>query len=250
MSDSSSYSDTQSIKNKINNNVNKRINKNKMKDDERIKRIEREFNENKETFRKIFYKKVSKLIEEIAIFSKETDIFKELVIYDKYDFNYDLPRMYSNDDMENDNEIMEIILKIRQFITSYRTASVENTELYNNYIDELIDENLTGVFHCFTGNIDQANHILSYKNFKLGIGGVLTYKKAELDKVLSRISIDNLVLETDSPYLPPVPFRGKRNESSYLLHIAERLTEVYNLTLKEVEEITTKNAKEVFNLVL
>lgn len=115
-------------------------------------------------------------------------------------------------------------------------------------VDEMIDENLTGIFHCFTGDIEQANHILKYENFKLGIGGVLTYKKAELDKVLSQISIDNLVLETDSPYLPPVPFRGKRNESSYLLHIAEKLADVYKISLKEVEEITTRNALEIFNL--
>jgi TatD DNase family protein len=115
-------------------------------------------------------------------------------------------------------------------------------------VDEMIDENLTGIFHCFTGNIEQANHILKYENFKLGIGGVLTYKKAELDKVLSQISINDLVLETDSPYLPPVPFRGKRNESSYLLHIAEKLADVYQISLKEVEEITTRNALKIFNL--
>lgn len=115
-------------------------------------------------------------------------------------------------------------------------------------VDELNDENLSGVFHCFTGNLEQANHILNYGKFKLGIGGVLTYKKAELEKVIDKISIEHLVLETDSPYLPPTPHRGKRNESSYLLHIAERLAEVYQITLKEVEEITTKNALEVFNL--
>jgi TatD DNase family protein len=115
-------------------------------------------------------------------------------------------------------------------------------------VDELIDENLTGVFHCFTGDIEQANHILGYKNFKLGIGGVLTYKKAELDKVIENIDIKHLVLETDSPYLPPTPHRGKRNESSYLLHIAEKLADVYSITLKEVEEITTENALKIFNL--
>ncbi len=117
-----------------------------------------------------------------------------------------------------------------------------------NIVDDLIDENLTGVFHCFTGNLEQANHILRYKNFKLGIGGVLTYKKAELDKVLENISIEHLVLETDSPYLPPTPHRGKRNESSYLLHVAEKLADVYSISLKEVEEITTKNALEIFKI--
>lgn len=115
-------------------------------------------------------------------------------------------------------------------------------------IDKVNDADLTGIFHCFTGTYEQAQHILNYGGFKLGIGGVLTYKKAELDKVIEKISIQHLVLETDSPYLPPVPYRGKRNESSYLLHIAERLAEVYQISLKEVEEITTKNAKEVFNL--
>lgn len=115
-------------------------------------------------------------------------------------------------------------------------------------VDQINDQDLTGIFHCFTGTFEQAQHIIKYGGFKLGIGGVLTYKKAELDKVIEKISIEHLVLETDSPYLPPVPYRGKRNESSYLLHIAERLAEVYRISIKEVEEITTKNAKEVFNL--
>ncbi len=115
-------------------------------------------------------------------------------------------------------------------------------------VDELNDSDLTGIFHCFTGTFEQAQHILTYGNFKLGIGGVLTYKKAELDKVIEKIAIDHLVLETDSPYLPPVPHRGKRNESSYLLHIAERLADVYQISLKEVEAITTRNAKEIFKL--
>jgi TatD DNase family protein len=115
-------------------------------------------------------------------------------------------------------------------------------------VDVLNDENLSGIFHCFTGTFEQADHIVNYGNFKLGIGGVLTYKKAELDKVLENISMDHLVLETDSPYLPPTPHRGKRNESSYLLHIAEKLADVYQLPLKEIEEITTKNALQIFNL--
>ncbi|MCO5259555.1 MAG: TatD family hydrolase [Crocinitomicaceae bacterium] len=115
-------------------------------------------------------------------------------------------------------------------------------------LDELNDENLSGVFHCFTGNIEQANKALSYGNFKLGIGGVLTYKKSDLPEVLTEIDLKHLVLETDSPYLPPVPFRGKRNESSYILHVAEKLTSVYNVSIKTIEEITTANAKELFNL--
>ena len=113
-------------------------------------------------------------------------------------------------------------------------------------LDEINDDTLTGVFHCFTGTIEQANHVLSYGGFKLGIGGVLTYKKAELDKVLEQVDLKHLILETDSPYLPPVPFRGKRNESSYILHIAEKLTEVYDVPLSKIEEMTTASARELF----
>jgi TatD DNase family protein len=105
---------------------------------------------------------------------------------------------------------------------------------------------LTGVFHCFTGTVEQAQHVLSYGGFKLGIGGVLTYKKAALDKVLENIDLKHLILETDSPYLTPVPFRGKRNESSYILHVAEKLTEVYNVPLSTIEEMTTASANELF----
>ncbi len=116
-------------------------------------------------------------------------------------------------------------------------------------IDEVNDDRLTGVFHCFTGTIEQANHVLSYGGFKLGIGGVVTYKKSELPDVISQISLEHIILETDSPYLPPVPHRGKRNESSYVLHVAEKLADIYQVPFREIEEQTTKNAKELFNLV-
>jgi len=115
-------------------------------------------------------------------------------------------------------------------------------------LDELNDDHLTGVFHCFTGTLEQARHIQNYGGFKLGIGGVVTYKKSELPEVLSIISLTELVLETDSPYLPPVPFRGKRNESSYILHVAKKLAEIYGLPVKRIEEQTTLNAQLLFNL--
>ena len=115
-------------------------------------------------------------------------------------------------------------------------------------LDVLNDETLSGVFHCFTGTLEQANRALDYGNFKLGIGGVLTYKKTGLDEVLSHLSLECMILETDSPYLPPVPHRGKRNESAYLLHVAERLAEVKNVSLKEVEEITSHNARSLFQI--
>ncbi|MBL1279816.1 MAG: TatD family hydrolase [Fluviicola sp.] len=120
-------------------------------------------------------------------------------------------------------------------------------EIYE-ILDELNDDSLTGVFHCFTGTKEDADKILNYGNFKLGIGGVLTYKNSTLDEVLKQVDLKNIILETDSPYLPPVPFRGKRNESSYILHIAEKLADVYGVSLAEIEEITTINAKQLFNL--
>lgn len=115
-------------------------------------------------------------------------------------------------------------------------------------VDELNDERLTGVFHCFTGTVEQADKIKKYGGFKLGIGGVLTYKKSGLDDVLKEVELSEMILETDSPYLPPTPHRGKRNESAYLLHIAEKLADVKQTTLKQIAEITTENARELFNL--
>lgn len=117
-------------------------------------------------------------------------------------------------------------------------------------VDELNDDTLTGVFHCFTGTVEQAKHILNYGGFKLGIGGVVTYKKSELPEVLSSIPLSALILETDSPYLPPVPFRGKRNESSYLLHIAEKLADIYHVSLAEIGKVTSQSAAELFNYEL
>jgi TatD DNase family protein len=103
-----------------------------------------------------------------------------------------------------------------------------------------------GIFHCFSGTAEEAERILSLKTFKLGIGGVITYKNSTLPDVIRNIDIHHLVLETDSPYLPPVPFRGKRNESSYLKFVAARIAEIKNIPLAEVAEITTKNAGEIF----
>ena len=108
------------------------------------------------------------------------------------------------------------------------------------------DDSLFGIFHCFTGDINQANQILRYGGFKLGLGGVLTFKNSGLDKTISQIDMEHLVLETDSPYLAPVPHRGKRNESVYLKLVAQKLAEIKNLPLSEVAKITTENANQVF----
>ena len=123
-----------------------------------------------------------------------------------------------------------------------------------NSIDECIEfvqknqnGKLKGVFHCFSGSIEQALKITDL-NFYLGIGGVLTFKKSGLETVLKQMVLDHIVLETDAPYLAPVPFRGKRNECSYLKYVAEKLAEVKNVTAEEIAEITTANAKELFDL--
>ncbi len=115
-------------------------------------------------------------------------------------------------------------------------------------LDAVNDATLRGVFHCFTGTLDQAKKIENYGGFMLGIGGVLTYKNSELVNVLKDVSLEMLILETDSPYLPPMPHRGKRNESSFLLHVAEKLADVKQTSLKQIAETTSKNAVELFQL--
>jgi TatD DNase family protein len=107
------------------------------------------------------------------------------------------------------------------------------------------DGNLNGIFHCFSGSIDQAEKIIDL-NFLLGIGGVVTFKNGGLDKIIHKINLDNIVLETDSPYLAPVPYRGKRNKPVYLKEIALKTAELKSCTVEEVSEITTKNALNIF----
>ena len=107
------------------------------------------------------------------------------------------------------------------------------------------NENLKGIFHCFTGTVKQANQIME-TDFYLGIGGVVTFKNSGLDKVLEEISLSHIVLETDSPYLAPVPHRGKRNESSYLKFVVKKISEIKKISEEEVATVTTSNAKKVF----
>lgn len=106
---------------------------------------------------------------------------------------------------------------------------------------------LFGIFHCFTGTYEQALQAISY-NMKLGIGGVITFKNGKIDQFLNQIDLSHIVLETDSPYLAPIPFRGKRNESSYLLNIIDKLATIYNLPAKDIATITTENSKRIFGI--
>ena len=104
---------------------------------------------------------------------------------------------------------------------------------------------LFGIFHCFTGTLEQAQKAISF-NMKLGIGGVVTFKNGKIDQFLKEISLDHIVLETDAPYLAPVPYRGKRNESSYILNVLEKLSDIYSMSSLEIASITTKNSKSIF----
>lgn len=114
-------------------------------------------------------------------------------------------------------------------------------------LEEEKGEDLFGIFHCFTGTLEHAKKAISY-NLKLGIGGVVTFKNGKIDKFLAEIPLKHIVLETDAPYLAPTPFRGKRNESSYIINVAEKLAEIYNMSLAEIAEITTQNSKDIFGI--
>ncbi|OUR94712.1 hydrolase TatD [Flavobacteriales bacterium 34_180_T64] len=106
---------------------------------------------------------------------------------------------------------------------------------------------LFGIFHCFTGTLEQANKAISY-NMKLGIGGVSTFKNGKIDQFLNQIDLKHVVLETDAPYLAPKPFRGKRNESSYIVKVLEKLSEIYETPKEIIAEITTQNSKDIFKV--
>ena len=119
-------------------------------------------------------------------------------------------------------------------------------EVYELLLSEA-DEKLRGIFHCFSGTKEQADQIIDL-GFYLGIGGVVTYKNSGLDKVVQQLDLKNIVLETDSPYLTPVPFRGKPNESSYLTYIAEKVADIKSVSIEQVAAITTENSKSVFGV--
>ena len=114
-------------------------------------------------------------------------------------------------------------------------------------LEEKRNDQLYGIFHCFTGTIEQARRAISF-NMKLGIGGVVTFKNGKIDKFLNEIPLSNIVLETDAPYLAPVPHRGKRNESSYLTNILDKLVAIYGVLPEEIAKITTQNSIDVFGI--
>jgi TatD DNase family protein len=114
-------------------------------------------------------------------------------------------------------------------------------------LEEEKGDDLYGIFHCFTGTKAQAEQAISY-NMKLGIGGVVTFKNGKIDQFINEIDLKHIVLETDAPYLAPKPYRGKRNESAHVLKVAEKLSDLYNVSLEKITEQTTQNSKDVFGI--
>jgi TatD DNase family protein len=138
-----------------------------------------------------------------------------------------------------------------QLAKHYKLPIVIHCREAFDQIFEILEEekapDLFGIFHCFSGTYEQALRAISY-NMKLGIGGVVTFKNGKIDQFLGQIDLKHIVLETDSPYLAPVPFRGKRNESSYLVNVVDRLSAIYNLSQEEIAFVTTENSKAIFGI--
>jgi len=149
-------------------------------------------------------------------------------------------------------DIQKIAFKHQiQLAKKYQLAiNIHCRDAFNEIFEVLESEksdDLFGIFHCFTGDFDQARRAIDL-NMKLGIGGVATFKNGKIDQFLNQIDLAHIVLETDSPYLAPVPHRGKRNESSYTLLVAQKLAEIYQLSIEEIARITTENSKAIFGI--
>ncbi len=130
------------------------------------------------------------------------------------------------------------------YVIHSRNSFDEVMEIIREYSNDFTK----AIFHCFSGNVEQAQEVIKMGNFKLGIGGVVTFKNSGLDKVVEAIDLKHLVLETDAPYLAPVPYRGKRNEPDYLLLIAKKIAEIKNISVEEVAAVTTKNSIDIFGV--
>ena len=130
------------------------------------------------------------------------------------------------------------------YVIHCRNAFEETMDIIKEYSNDFSK----AIFHCFSGNVEQARQVIDAGNFKLGIGGVVTFKNSGLDKVVEAIDLKHLVLETDAPYLAPDPYRGKRNEPDYLLLVAKKVAEIKNISLEEVAAVTTQNSIDVFGI--
>ena len=189
--------------------------------------------------------------------------------YVKDDFNEELAKVLDQLKLRKFCAIGEIGIDLywdKSFLKQQQEAFQKQIEMAISYqlpiiihcreaFDEIFEileqyksQNLYGIFHCFSGSIKQAQKAVSH-NFKLGIGGVITFKNGKIDQFIHKLPLESIVLETDSPYLSPSPFRGKRNESSYLIFILKKLSECFKISNEKVASITTKNAMQVFKNV-
>jgi TatD DNase family protein len=138
-----------------------------------------------------------------------------------------------------------------QWAKKYKLPIVIHCREAFDEIFEILEEeksaDLYGIFHCFSGTYEQALQVISY-NMKLGIGGVVTFKNGKIDQFINQIDLKHLVLETDSPYLAPIPYRGKRNESSYIVNVVDKLASLYGLSPEEIALKTTENSKAIFGI--
>ncbi|HLF51690.1 TatD family hydrolase [Flavobacterium sp.] len=149
-------------------------------------------------------------------------------------------------------EIQKIAFKRQiQLAKQYKLPIVIHCREAFDEIFEVLEseksDNLFGIFHCFSGTHEQALRAISY-NMKLGIGGVVTFKNGKIDQFLHQIDLKHIVLETDSPYLAPIPFRGKRNESSYIVNVVDKLASIYGVSSDEIANRTTENSKAIFGI--
>ena len=189
--------------------------------------------------------------------------------YVKDDFNEELAKVLDQLKLRKFCAIGEIGIDLywdKSFLKQQQEAFQKQIEMAISYqlpivihcreaFDEIFEileqyksQNLYGIFHCFSGSIKQAQKAVSH-NFKLGIGGVITFKNGKIDQFIHKLPLESIVLENDSPYLSPSPFRGKRNESSYLIFILKKLSECFKISNEKVASITTKNAMQVFKNV-
>ncbi len=183
-------------------------------------------------------------------FMEEIDHIKQLLTQRKFagigetglDFYWD--KSFATQQYEALHLQIELALQYKLPLILHTRNATQHTI---NVVQQYADKSLRGIFHCFGGTIAEAEQIIN-AGFYLGIGGVITYKNAGLAEVLAGIDMKHIVLETDAPYLAPVPMRGKRNESSYLKYIAEKIALIKKISVSEVEKITSANAENIFGV--
>ena len=153
-------------------------------------------------------------------------------------------------DASHSQEQIEVFTRQIEWAVRYKLPLMIHARSAHDQLVQAIrpfaSEGLRGVFHCFSGTLDEALELLSFDGFVLGIGGVATFKKSTLPEVLQSVPLQRIVLETDSPYLAPVPYRGKRNEPAYVVEVMHKVANIYNVAPEEVEKVTNANVKHVF----